>query len=344
MLGQETENVRQRQDQGTWGATDVTGRTYSINFNDIHTWHQFAAQFICSSQFLKTIQGESIEIRDGKLHQVIRTWTGPEQDLNRTWQGYIKAIQSDLKRFKVSTTLALSKAVHATRDVFAPFRRFPGEHIGNAVEWHVFSRFFWVEWHCPCNAKLRSSRLVPFGPWVVATWKLIRRFPVGSRCSGKNMETHHGPGRIFRVKLSPPHGPGFKHLQTTSVQSLKSCIGNYILLLNQYSSMLKMWEGRLHFPSPCLKWITSAQSLAAKQRLATSCCPTSCCQMGIDLTNDPGALQARWCENSWHCMTLRLRHSLTFTDIHWHSLTFTDIHWHSLTFTPSTLCIFTHSL
>ena len=183
-----------------------------------------------------------------------------------------------------------------------------------------FTCFFWVEWHCPCNAKLRSSRLVPFGPWVVATWKLIRRFPVGSRCSGKNMETHHGPGRIFRVKLSPPHGPGFKHLQTTSVQSLKSCIGNYILLLNQYSSMLKMWEGRLHFPSPCLKWITSAQSLAAKQRLATSCCPTSCCQMGIDLTNDPGALQARWCENSWHCMTLRLRHSLTFTDIHWHSL------------------------
>ena len=89
-----------------------------------------------------------------------------------------------------------------------------------------------------------------------------------------------------------------------------------LLLLNQYSSMLKMWEGRLHFPSPFLKWITSAQSLAAKQRLATSCCPTSCCQMGIDLTNDPGALQARWCENSWHCMTLRLRHSLTFTDIH----------------------------
>jgi hypothetical protein len=43
MLGQETENVRQRQDQGTWGATDVAGRTYSINFNDIHTWHQFAA-------------------------------------------------------------------------------------------------------------------------------------------------------------------------------------------------------------------------------------------------------------------------------------------------------------
>lgn len=42
--------------------------------------------------------------------------------------------QSDSKRFKVSTTLALSKALHATRDVFAPFRRFPGEHIGNAVE------------------------------------------------------------------------------------------------------------------------------------------------------------------------------------------------------------------
>lgn len=48
------------------------------------------------------------------------------------------------------------------------------------------------------------------------------------------------PWQNFQSQTSPPHGPGFKHLQTTSVQSLKSCIGNYILLLNQYSSMLKM--------------------------------------------------------------------------------------------------------
>ena len=34
MLGQETESVRQRQNQGTWGVTAATGRVHSINLND----------------------------------------------------------------------------------------------------------------------------------------------------------------------------------------------------------------------------------------------------------------------------------------------------------------------